>query len=297
MALSRVLLVDDSEVILTFGRGVLSGHYNISTAKNGLEALAELQRGAPPAAVVMDLSMPEMGGMDVLIAVRADSHLAATPIIILSSEDNRREDCLRAGADEFLAKPVRAPELLASVNRVVQASQQRTRGGALTALSLQIGDLEVGIPLECVEVVVSEAATIPLPGGPSFLRELIDFHGEAVLVLDTAARLGIAYHRSAADRVLVVVAHGGRRICLRADAVRDPEEIPPDRWLPAARLGGAGAANLTTLLAGVVRTDRGPVAILNPGALVSGETVSSLHELIDLPSHHGHVADGDRARL
>jgi CheY-like chemotaxis protein/chemotaxis signal transduction protein len=280
MALSQVLLVDDSEVILTFEREALSGHYAISTASNGRQALEQLRR-ARPAAMLLDLSMPEMGGLEVLQTVRGEPALATMPVIVVSSEDHRRDQCLQAGADEFLAKPVRAPDLLAAVGRVIAASQTRAIRAGLAVLFLRVGDLEFGVPLESVDQVLSEAATIPLAAGPSHLCELVDLHGKAVLVLDTAARLGTRYARSAADRVFVVLEHGGRQFCLRADGVRDPEEIPSDRLVQSADLGGSQAAGLRALLRAVVRTDHGPIPILDAAALVGGEAVDGLNDLIE----------------
>jgi CheY-like chemotaxis protein/chemotaxis signal transduction protein len=279
MSLPRVLLVDDSEVILTFEREALSGHYNISTAGNGRQALEQI-RDTGPAAVVLDLSMPEMGGLELLRVLRADSGLASLPVVIASSEDHRRDECLRAGADEFLAKPVRAPDLLAAVNRIIAGAQQRAMRGSLAVLFLQVGDREFGVPLDCVSQVLSETATAPLAAGPAHLSELVDVHGRAVLVLDTAARLGTEYRRPPIDRMFVMLDQGGRLFCLRVDGVRDPEEIPPGRLSQLAELGGSEAPGLPELLRAVVRTDRGPIPILAPAALVSGVVVDELAKLV-----------------
>jgi CheY-like chemotaxis protein len=279
MGLPHVLLVDDSEVIRTFARGALSGHYTTSAACNGREALEKL-RQARPAAMLLDLSMPEMGGMEVLAAVRADPALAATPIIIVSSEDHRREECLRAGADEFLAKPVHGPELLATVHRIIEVCRGRSMQGSLATLFLQVGGMEFGVPIEGVSFVVSESATIPLPGGPPHLCELVDFHGAPALLLDTALRLGTSYRRAAVDRIFVVLTHQGRLLALRADGVRGPEEIPPDRLLPPSGFGGGEAAGIRGLLQAIASGDRGPIPILDPVRLISGETVEHLDRLI-----------------
>jgi chemotaxis signal transduction protein len=234
--------------------------------------------------MLLDLSMPEMGGMEVLRIVKADSTLAHTPIIIVSSEEHRRQECLGAGADEFLAKPVRAPDLLAAVNRVIEASRGRAMQGGLAILFLQIGDVELGVPLDGVALVVCESATIPLPGGPAHLHELIDLHGTPVLVLDTAVRLGTSYDRAAADRVFVVLVHEGRRFCLRADGVRDPQMIPPDRLDRPPGIGGSDTPDLRKVLQAIARTDRGPIPVLDPRALVSGEMLDRFSAPVDRQS-------------
>ncbi|HYZ90574.1 MAG TPA: response regulator, partial [Myxococcales bacterium] len=118
MSLSHLLLVDDSEAVLAFEKAALSGHYQVSTAANGREALVKLLE-LKPAAVLLDLSMPEMDGDEVLARMRADPQLTRIPVIIVSSEKQRAEACLRAGARAFLAKPVRAQDLLPLVDRVL----------------------------------------------------------------------------------------------------------------------------------------------------------------------------------
>jgi CheY-like chemotaxis protein len=279
MSLPHVLVVDDSEVIRTFQQSALAGHYRTSVACNGREALEKL-RQARPAAMLLDLSMPEMSGMDVLTHVRADSALGGLPIIVVSSEDHRRDDCLRAGADQFLAKPVRALELLATVNRVIETSRRHAMLGSLTVVVVQVGALEFGLPLEAVHLVASESATAPVPAAPAHLNEVIDLHGTPVLLLDTAGRLGTQYHRPVGDRIFVVVAHEGRQLALRVDAVRDPEEIPPDRLLPPSRLGGGEAAGVAEVLRAIATSERGLLPILDPAALVAGTTVDELQRIL-----------------
>src|SRR5579863_6021852 len=100
----RVLLVDDSETALAYGRAALSERYAISVATDGVEGLAAI-RSQRPAAVVLDLSMPRMDGEEVLAAMLADPELRRIPVIVLSAEADRAQACLRAGAVAVLPKP------------------------------------------------------------------------------------------------------------------------------------------------------------------------------------------------
>ena len=88
MSLPALLLVDDSEAVLAFGRAALSGHYQIHTAQSGVEALAKLGR-LRPAAVLLDLSMPQMDGDEVLARMQRVPELAQIPVVILASEKAR----------------------------------------------------------------------------------------------------------------------------------------------------------------------------------------------------------------
>ncbi|HYV67858.1 MAG TPA: response regulator, partial [Myxococcales bacterium] len=71
MSLPHLLLVDDSESVLAFEKAALAGHYLFSTALNGREALTKVAQ-LKPAAVLLDLSMPEMDGDEVLAQMQRD---------------------------------------------------------------------------------------------------------------------------------------------------------------------------------------------------------------------------------
>jgi CheY-like chemotaxis protein len=118
VSLPSLLLVDDSDAILALERAILSGHYTIHTASNGREALEKVGR-LHPEAVLLDLSMPEMDGDEVLQRMKADPSTSGIPVIIISSESSRAEACLALGAELFLAKPFRADELLDVVRAAV----------------------------------------------------------------------------------------------------------------------------------------------------------------------------------
>src|SRR5690349_4170322 len=105
MSLPHLLLVDDSDAIIAFERAALSGHYILSSATNGREALEKASQLLPDA-ILLDLSMPVMGGDEVLRHLKASSALKSIPVIIISSEKIRAEQCLAAGAEAFLEKPL-----------------------------------------------------------------------------------------------------------------------------------------------------------------------------------------------
>ena len=270
MSLPHLLLVDDSESVLAFERAALSAHYAISTATNGREALAKAPQ-LQPAAILLDLSMPEMDGDEVLAQLQKDPELRRTPVIIVSSEKQRAEACLSAGAKAFLAKPIRAQDLLPLVARVLDDARIEARRGNLAALFVSVGPLEVGLPLDRVSSVLHMAATRPLPLGPSYLCELLELHGAPVAVLDLARRLGVEHAQPLAERKLVVVDAAGMRLALCVDSVRDPEELTAAELTPRDRFGGAEHGALRDALIAVARTSRGPLPVIEPRALLSRE--------------------------
>ena len=275
MSLPHLLLVDDSEAVLAFERAALSRHYAISTALNGREALEKIPQ-LLPAAILLDLSMPEMDGDELLARLQLTPSLKQIPVIIISSEKGRAEACLLAGAKAFLAKPIRAEDLLPLVERVLLQARLAERAGNRAVLFVSVGRIELGLPLEQVRTVLHQTATQPLPLGPSYLCELLTLHGEPVAVLDLARRLGIEHAQPLLERKLVVVEDGGVRLALCVDAVRDPEEIAAVDLLRPDQLGGTQHGALREALLAVARTSRGPLPIVDPRALLSRELLRKL---------------------
>lgn len=275
MSLPQVLLVDDSEAVLAFEKAALSRHYDVRTALNGAEALARLGEELP-AAVLLDLSMPEMDGDEVLARMQADERLRRVPVIVISSEAQRAQDCLKSGAKAFMPKPIRAPELLSLVGRVIDDARREARAGNLAALFVTAGTIEVGLPLQSVRTVLHQTATRPLPVGPAYLCEMLELWGEPVAVLDLARRFGHEHVMPPHERKLVVVDCDGARIALCVDDVRDPEELPAGEITPREKLAGTQHGPLQEALIAVAKTPRGPLPIVDPRALLSRELLRKL---------------------
>ncbi len=145
----RVLLVDDEERILGFLTAKLKASgYEVITARDGIEALEQLQ-GHEPDLVVLDLSMPGKNGFDTLRELRCFS---AIPVIILSARggDTDKIRGLSLGADDYLAKPFNPEELVArieAVRRRLESPEKRRAGELLT-----LGDVTINFEKRCVSV-------------------------------------------------------------------------------------------------------------------------------------------------
>jgi CheY-like chemotaxis protein len=246
---------------------------------SGKDALAKLP-AVRPDAVLLDLSMPEMDGEEVLAAMQGDPDLRDVPVIVVSSEVQRGEACLTRGAAAFLAKPIRADELLARVTRTIEDAAFSRRRRGLPCVSLSVGPLELAVPLTAVDAVLPQVQTRSLPGGPPYACELVDYYGEPVLVLDAAARFGVEHEAPLLERMLVIVAEGRQRLALCVDHVSDPEEVPPEDLLARDSLGGAALGNLGELLVAVVRGERGPVPVIAPAALLTPDELEQVARLL-----------------
>jgi len=232
-----------------------------------------------PAAILLDLSMPEMDGDEVLKRLKADPATAHIPIIIISSEAARAEACLALGAELFLAKPFRADELLSAVENALANARRRARAGSMALLRLAVGGLEFAIPLEAVRQVILQPATRPLPLGPAYMSEFFELRGQPVCVLDLARRLEVEHHEVVEERKLVILEINEVLLALSVDSVQDPEEYQSSDIERRERVGGAGHGQLRESLLGMLRTGDRSVPIFDPGAFATQEL---LRQAIDV---------------
>ena len=114
---ARVLIVDDDPVMRRLTtRALQNDGYVLTEATNGREAL-EVMRRETPDLVILDFVMPELDGLDVLRALRADPATVSLPVLMLTSQSD--EGSTRAGFDagatDYLTKPFSSPQLSARV--------------------------------------------------------------------------------------------------------------------------------------------------------------------------------------
>jgi two-component system phosphate regulon response regulator PhoB len=129
VACSRVLVVDDDQRVRTVVSWQLEADgFAVTEAGDGATALAEIERGRPDL-VVLDLSLPGVGGLDVLRRVReADGTAPPLPVIVLSGRSGETDRIigLDLGADDYLVKPFSPGELAARVRSVLRRARPGT---------------------------------------------------------------------------------------------------------------------------------------------------------------------------
>lgn len=119
MSGGRILVVDDEPQIRRIMRETLSAAgYEVDDARNGMEGLDKL-RDFHPDLVLLDINMPEMGGVEVCKAIRRTSNIAIIMLTVRKS-DADKVAALDAGADDFVTKPFSTPELLARVRAALR---------------------------------------------------------------------------------------------------------------------------------------------------------------------------------
>jgi len=121
-----IVLADDNADMRQYLTHVLGDRYEVHAVADGHQAL-EATRQLHPALVLADVMMPRLDGFGLLRAIRDDSALADTPVILLSARagEESRVEGLRADADDYLVKPFAARELLARLATHLKMAKQR----------------------------------------------------------------------------------------------------------------------------------------------------------------------------
>jgi PAS domain S-box-containing protein len=122
----RILLADDNADMRDYVTRLLCGRWTVEAVADGATALARA-REAPPDLILSDIMMPGLDGHQLLQALREDERTRGIPVIFLSARagEEARVEGLSAGADDYLAKPFSARELLARVGTHLELSRLR----------------------------------------------------------------------------------------------------------------------------------------------------------------------------
>ncbi|MFY7740139.1 MAG: response regulator transcription factor [Flavobacterium sp.] len=137
----KILLVDDEQDILEIvGYNLTQEGYKIVTASNGKEAIAVAKKERPQL-IIMDVMMPEMDGMEACENIRKIPELSNIIITFLTarSEDYSQVAGFDAGADDYIAKPIK-PKLLVSK---VKALLRRLKEETSSSENLNVGGIEI----------------------------------------------------------------------------------------------------------------------------------------------------------
>ena len=141
----RVLVIDDEESIRRALNSILSlRNYDVSLSSSGEDGInAAIETN--PEIVILDLSLPDMDGLDVCRELRT---WMTSPILILSVRGNEGDKvtALDLGADDYLTKPFQAGELLARMRAILRRAESRV----VQPPEIQAGDLTISLAKRAV---------------------------------------------------------------------------------------------------------------------------------------------------
>jgi len=123
--MKTVWFVDD-DVEMSHAISLILGllEFNMRAFNNARSAVQALKQGDRPDVLILDISMPEVTGVDLLEYIRKRMGVNDLPILMLSSEANdaQVDQAIELGADGFVAKPVTIDELEAAIDKVLKTN-------------------------------------------------------------------------------------------------------------------------------------------------------------------------------
>jgi two-component system, chemotaxis family, chemotaxis protein CheY len=119
----KILVCDDSKLLHRMFEMMLR-QYPLVHAYDGREALQRLSENGDVDLVLLDINMPNMNGLELLAAMKADKKLARIPVVLITTEgsDDQTKKGLDAGASAYVKKPFRNEELISVVERLTSAA-------------------------------------------------------------------------------------------------------------------------------------------------------------------------------
>ncbi|MDM8535557.1 ATP-binding protein [Desulfobacterales bacterium HSG17] len=124
---TTILLTDDNQSnIETLGNYLSAKGCQVITAGDGYQALQQAKEKNPDI-ILMDIQMPGMDGMKATRRIRADKNLKHIPVIALTAlaMPDDREQCIKAGANEYMAKPVKLKKLVEMIEKLLKTERKQ----------------------------------------------------------------------------------------------------------------------------------------------------------------------------
>jgi len=117
----KILIVEDDADILALESRILGTLGAVQIARDGVEALAIIERGFTPDVVVTDIMMPRMDGLQLAKQLKSDPKTSKIPVVILTAK-TRPQDVIagiNSGARHYMTKPFTAEQLIGKVSKAL----------------------------------------------------------------------------------------------------------------------------------------------------------------------------------
>lgn len=140
--MNNILVIEDDPITLKILSAALEKHgFSVIKATSGLNALMHIRKNEIHA-VILDLNLPDMNGMDILKQIRNHPVLNSVATIIVTENDDKLDAVLglEMGADDYITKPFHQRELIARLNTVLRRTKQAAANNGINLIS---GDLVI----------------------------------------------------------------------------------------------------------------------------------------------------------
>ena len=130
---SRILAIDDDAIVRRLLVRLLTNQgYEVRTAVDGETGLVALEEEDGPAAVICDLCLPGISGIEVVRRIREQERWKGIPVLMLTGEgaEETRGAALDSGADLFLTKPFSSYEIVEAIHRLLSGIAPRESSAA-----------------------------------------------------------------------------------------------------------------------------------------------------------------------
>jgi CheY-like chemotaxis protein len=117
----RILVVEDESDVRTMLTRLLGSIGDVTSAKDGAEALQVLTSAPPPDVIVTDVMMPRMDGLSLARELKKHAQLARVPVVMLTAKSRPGDmiEGINAGARSYVTKPFKAEELVTKVKKAL----------------------------------------------------------------------------------------------------------------------------------------------------------------------------------
>lgn len=118
--MAKILIVDDAAFMRMMIKDILqkNGYEVVGEAANGLQAI-ELYKAHQPDLVTMDITMPEMDGIEAVKQIKAINSNAKIIMCSAMGQQSMVMDAIKAGANDFIVKPFQADRVLEAIKKIV----------------------------------------------------------------------------------------------------------------------------------------------------------------------------------
>jgi CheY-like chemotaxis protein len=193
----HILLTEDNATNQQLAQLMLAKlGYRCDVAGNGVEALEALRRQSYDL-VLMDVQMPEMDGLEATRRIRSDWAAATQPRIVAMTANavaGDREECLAAGMDDYLSKPIRMSELVGAIERSAPTSTPDDSPAPATPPT-------TGPTVDGALDPSAVAGLVEAFGDPAVVADLVDtFLAEAPVLVETVRRAADEDRRADVER-------------------------------------------------------------------------------------------------